>query len=333
MGERVRAPAPARGRARAASRPIASSSSTAIPAVRARLRASARTVRRRGLVGVARRAPASAVAPGITWCRTTGRRTCFSTGCAGARPDGARRPRERRVAASRHALRGHDRRRGPCAVLRDLAVPPDVHRARALPAHARAARSWSLAADLADARRERDFDGHVVFRCLHLVYGVGTIPVREILEARDRLVAGLREGRRRYLVSTVQPLPRPGDPARRRADMTSEVIAFAAPRSDLHCGGRKRMQRRALFGTLASGLAGTALARRTRAKPRRRTRPALAAPGGRHFLDVGRRDEPLLQGLGERPAARLRLRLGSQLGRLGVRDDVPRRSGLALRRL
>jgi hypothetical protein len=36
---------------------------------------------------------------------------------------------------------------------------------------------------------------------MHLVYGVGTIPVREILSARDRLRAGLGT-RRSYLVAT-----------------------------------------------------------------------------------------------------------------------------------
>jgi hypothetical protein len=72
----------------------------------------------------------------------------------------------------------------------------------ALCPHTRGARSWSLAADLARPRAGEPFDGHVVFRCLHLVYGVGTTRVAEIREARDRLLAGLGQGPRRYLVST-----------------------------------------------------------------------------------------------------------------------------------
>jgi hypothetical protein len=72
----------------------------------------------------------------------------------------------------------------------------------ALCPHTRGARSWSLAADLATPREGEPFDGHVVLRCLHLVYGVGTTPVGEIRGARDRMVAGLRAGRRTYLVST-----------------------------------------------------------------------------------------------------------------------------------
>jgi hypothetical protein len=72
----------------------------------------------------------------------------------------------------------------------------------ALCPHTRGVRSWSLAADLATPRGGEPFDGHIVFRCLHLVYGVGTTPVAEILQARDRLLAGLGQGRRSYLVST-----------------------------------------------------------------------------------------------------------------------------------
>ena len=72
----------------------------------------------------------------------------------------------------------------------------------ALCPHTRGPRDWSLAADLATPRAGEPFDEHVVFRCLHLVYGVGTTPVAEIVAARDRLVAGLRRGHRTYLVST-----------------------------------------------------------------------------------------------------------------------------------
>jgi hypothetical protein len=41
-----------------------------------------------------------------------------------------------------------------------------------------------------------------VFRCVHLVWGVGTIPVAAIHAARDRVLAGLGGGPRRYLVAT-----------------------------------------------------------------------------------------------------------------------------------
>jgi hypothetical protein len=68
--------------------------------------------------------------------------------------------------------------------------------------HTRGPRSWSLAADLEAPRAGEPFDGHVVLRCLHLVYGVGTTSVAEILAARDRLLEGLGAGRRTYLVST-----------------------------------------------------------------------------------------------------------------------------------
>lgn len=70
----------------------------------------------------------------------------------------------------------------------------------ALCPHTRGPRDWSLAADLAAPAAGESFGGHVVFRCLHLVYGVGTIPVREMLDARDRLLASA--GPRTYLVST-----------------------------------------------------------------------------------------------------------------------------------
>jgi hypothetical protein len=68
--------------------------------------------------------------------------------------------------------------------------------------HTRGPKDWSLAEDLTRPAPGEAFDGHVVFRCLHLAYGVGTIPVRDIHAARDRLVSGLAEGGRRYLVAT-----------------------------------------------------------------------------------------------------------------------------------
>jgi hypothetical protein len=66
--------------------------------------------------------------------------------------------------------------------------------------HTRGPKSWSLCADL-DAVPP-GADEAVVFRCVHLVYGVGTVPVSALFAARDRVLAGLRMGRRRYLVAT-----------------------------------------------------------------------------------------------------------------------------------
>lgn len=65
--------------------------------------------------------------------------------------------------------------------------------------HTRGPKDWSLAADLSRPDAGRDA---VVFRCLHLVWGVGTIPVGEIQDARRRLLAASAEGPREYLVAT-----------------------------------------------------------------------------------------------------------------------------------
>ena len=66
--------------------------------------------------------------------------------------------------------------------------------------HTRGPKDWSLAGELARRRPDDDAE-RVVFRALHLAYGVGTIPVSEILTARDRLLSG-RGARRTYLVAT-----------------------------------------------------------------------------------------------------------------------------------
>ena len=68
--------------------------------------------------------------------------------------------------------------------------------------HTRGPRDWSLidallAGALNDASEER-----IVWRCLHLAYGVAGIPVGELLRARDRVLATLDRGPRRYLVAT-----------------------------------------------------------------------------------------------------------------------------------
>jgi hypothetical protein len=56
----------------------------------------------------------------------------------------------------------------------------------ALCPHTRGPRSWSLAGELAVAPHS------FVFPCLHLVYGVGTIPLSAIFGVRDRLLGALR---------------------------------------------------------------------------------------------------------------------------------------------
>jgi hypothetical protein len=68
--------------------------------------------------------------------------------------------------------------------------------------HTRGPRDWSLAEDLAAVPPEAPFQESLVFRCLHLVYGVGTVPVASILAARDRVLAGLDGGPRSWLVAT-----------------------------------------------------------------------------------------------------------------------------------
>lgn len=58
----------------------------------------------------------------------------------------------------------------------------------ALCPHTRGKKSWSLATELAKAPRS------FVFPCLHLAYGVGTIPLSAIFGVRDRLVDALGRG-------------------------------------------------------------------------------------------------------------------------------------------
>lgn len=79
-------------------------------------------------------------------------------------------------------------------LLRHLAVSADLHRAGVLPAHPRSQ-------GLEPAARAAG-DRAIVFRCLHLIYGVGTIPVAGALAARHRLLSEAANGRRQYLVAT-----------------------------------------------------------------------------------------------------------------------------------
>jgi hypothetical protein len=68
----------------------------------------------------------------------------------------------------------------------------------ALCPHTRGPKDWSLADDLERDAPGEELTGRVVFRCLHLVYGVGTVPVRDLHAARDRLL----ETPGRYQVAT-----------------------------------------------------------------------------------------------------------------------------------
>jgi hypothetical protein len=70
----------------------------------------------------------------------------------------------------------------------------------ALCPHTRGPKDWSLCGDL-EAVPE-GVDDSVVLRCLHLVEGVGTTPVKALHGARDRVLFGLHAGPRRYLVAT-----------------------------------------------------------------------------------------------------------------------------------
>lgn len=102
------------------------------------------------------------------------------------------------------------------------ACPPTCIEPAVCP-HTRGPKDWSLVSELASPRPGEPFGGAIAFRCLHLVWGVGTIPVDEILQARDRLIAAglerhlsrsgpsgserlgsdpLAPGRSRWLVST-----------------------------------------------------------------------------------------------------------------------------------
>lgn len=72
----------------------------------------------------------------------------------------------------------------------------------ALCPHTRGPKDWSLARDLEGSRPGGRPGGRIVFRCLHLVYGVGTVPVAEVHNARDRVLEGLRSGTARWLVAT-----------------------------------------------------------------------------------------------------------------------------------
>jgi hypothetical protein len=80
--------------------------------------------------------------------------------------------------------------------------PPMCIEPRLCP-HTRGLRDWSLAADLGTPGPGEPAEEPVVFRTLHLTYGVGTVPVRDILAARDRVVEAARgRARRTFVVAT-----------------------------------------------------------------------------------------------------------------------------------
>ena len=69
--------------------------------------------------------------------------------------------------------------------------------------HTQGPRHWTLAGDL--RRRPEASAGALeplVFPCLHLTDGVGTVPVALVQAAARRLVSGLADGPRSYLVAT-----------------------------------------------------------------------------------------------------------------------------------
>jgi hypothetical protein len=72
----------------------------------------------------------------------------------------------------------------------------------ALCPHTRGAKDWSLAARLSTCEPGDPFEEAIVLPSLHFVFGVATIPVAAIHAARDRMLAGLPAGTRRYLVAT-----------------------------------------------------------------------------------------------------------------------------------
>lgn len=69
----------------------------------------------------------------------------------------------------------------------------------ALCPHTRGPKDWSLCAHVEASSAPHE---PLVLRCLHLVYGVATIPLAGLFAARARVLRGLGQGARRYLVAT-----------------------------------------------------------------------------------------------------------------------------------
>ena len=69
--------------------------------------------------------------------------------------------------------------------------------------HTAGPRDWSLARELADPVATSPLlQEPIVFPCVHLTDGVGTVPAALVQAAARRLVAGLLDGPRTYLVAT-----------------------------------------------------------------------------------------------------------------------------------
>jgi len=97
--------------------------------------------------------------------------------------------------------------------------PPTCIEPRLCP-HTRGAKDWSLVLDLSRPLGDNPAQP-IVFPCLHFVYGVGTVPVERIRDARDHILAGLLGGPRRYLVATSSHC---------HALATGLEVSFEAPR-------------------------------------------------------------------------------------------------------
>ncbi|MGE0455381.1 MAG: hypothetical protein AB7O37_15245 [Vicinamibacteria bacterium] len=72
----------------------------------------------------------------------------------------------------------------------------------ALCPHTRGPKSWSLAGELSSVRLGEPYDEALVLPSFHYAWGVASIPVARILDARARVVEAARSGARRFLVAT-----------------------------------------------------------------------------------------------------------------------------------
>lgn len=72
----------------------------------------------------------------------------------------------------------------------------------ALCPHTRGPKTWSLAGELEARSDGEPFDEALVLPSFHYAWGVASIPVGRILEARARVLDAVRRGARRFLVAT-----------------------------------------------------------------------------------------------------------------------------------
>jgi hypothetical protein len=68
--------------------------------------------------------------------------------------------------------------------------------------HTGGPRHWSLAQELVGVEPRDEVDAAIVFPCLHLTDGVGTVPVALVHAAARRLTSGLARGEQSYVVAT-----------------------------------------------------------------------------------------------------------------------------------